>query len=315
MKTSTDRLAAKQGGALDLSGLGDLALMLQAPAGQGDVAGPQLFDLDCIHEDEGNSRTEINPGFSQESINELAESMGEGRGVKSPLSLRPDPQRPGHYIINHGHRRYRAAKVAGLTQVPAFIDESFDKFDQVIENIHREALTSREIADFIGSAMAEGYSMTDIARLLGKSKAYVSQHAVLLDLPEPVAQAFHAGRVKDVTLVNELVRAHKESPQAVEQALAPAEPELAAKPLNREVVKAIRKTKAGQGEGAGSGAEVSEQMAVLVKKLRQHLQVPVRLERAGRSKALQLVFDVQDEEAVNDLIGRLGLAELDGPAV
>lgn len=314
MKTSTDRIAAKQGGALDLSGLGDLASMLQAPGGQGETV-PQMFDLDCIHEDDGNSRTASNPGFSEGSIKELAESMGEGRGVKSPLSLRPDPGRPGHYIINHGHRRYRAAKVAGLTQVPAFIDESFDKFDQVIENIHREALTSREIADFIGSAMAEGYSMTDVARLLGKSKAYVSQHAALLDLPGPVAQAFHAGRVKDVTLVNELVRAHKENPQAVEQALAPTEPELAAKPLNREVVKAIRKPKPDQSDGAGSGAEVSEQMAVLVQKLRHHLQVPVRLERAGRSKALQLVLEVNDEQQVGDLLGRLGLQQVDGSTV
>ncbi|MBC2771060.1 ParB/RepB/Spo0J family partition protein [Pusillimonas minor] len=242
MKNHTDRLAAKQGSGLDLSSLGDLASMLQAPVAAAQSSGsPKMFDLDHIREDEGNFRTEGNPGFTDESIAELAESMSEGRGVKSPLSLRPDPNAPGFYIINHGHRRYRAAKVAGLVQVPAFVDEGFDKFDQVIENIQREALTSREIADFIGSAQAEGHSLTDIARLLGKSKAFVSQHVALLDLPEPVARVFQEGQIKDVTLVNELVRAHRENPEVVEATLAQPGDCLAAKQLTRAKVKSLRK--------------------------------------------------------------------------
>ncbi|ROT43902.1 ParB/RepB/Spo0J family partition protein [Pusillimonas sp. NJUB218] len=240
MKNNTDRLAAKQGSGLDLSSLGDLASMLQVPANTVQSSGsPMMVDLDRIREDEANSRTQDNPGFSSESICELAESMKDGRGVKSPLSLRSDPNAPGFYIINHGHRRYRAAKVAGLAQVPVFVDEGFDKFDQVIENIQREALTPREIADFIGSAQAEGHTLTDIARFLGKSKAFVSQHAALLDLPEPVARVFQEGQVKDVTLVNELARAHRENPKAVEETLAGDC--LAAKQLTREKVKALRK--------------------------------------------------------------------------
>lgn len=246
MKNGTNRLAAKQESGLDLEGLGDLAAMLQAPVSTSDQGALMMVDLDRIREDGSNSRTEGNPGFGDESIAELANSMSGGRGVKSPLSLRPDPDAPSFYIINHGHRRYRAAKVAGLTQVPAFIDEGFDKFDQVIENIHREALTPREIADFIGSAQADGHTLTDIARLLGKSKAFISQHAVLLDLPEPVAKAFHEGHVKDVTLVNELVRAHRENPDAVKATLAESTDGLAAKQLTRNKVKALRNKDSNQ---------------------------------------------------------------------
>ncbi|HCP78291.1 MAG TPA: chromosome partitioning protein ParB, partial [Pusillimonas sp.] len=83
MKNGTNRLAAKQESGLDLAGLGDLAAMLQAPVGTSDQGAPLMVDMDRIREDEGNSRTEGNPGFSDESIAELAESMSGGRGVKS----------------------------------------------------------------------------------------------------------------------------------------------------------------------------------------------------------------------------------------
>ena len=308
MKNGTNGLAAKQESGLDLAGLGDLAAMLQAPVGTSDQGVPMMVDLDRIREDEGNSRTEGNPGFSDESIAELAESMSGGRGVKSPLSLRPDPNAPGFYIINHGHRRYRAAKVAGLTQVPAFIDEGFDKFDQVIENIHREALTPREIADFIGIAQAEGHTLTEIARLLGKSKAFVSQHAVLLDLPEPVAKAFHEGQVKDVTLVNELVRAHRENPQEVEATIADSRDGLAAKQLTRTKIKALRKhTSDKPGKVAKPPkSESSTHWSGLAQKLSVLPGVIAKIDvMADGSSALCLL--VSGDEAIQSLAQRLGI--------
>ncbi len=198
-------LAAKQGdaGGLDLAGLGDLAAMLDGAPLQ--AREPGMYDISRIHEDERNSRSEENPGYSAESIGELAESFKRRerqgkRGIKSPLSLRPHPTIPGDFVINHGHRRFRGAKVAGLTSVPGFEDPDFDDVDQVIENVQRENLTSREIADFIGGKLSAGWSQADLARELGKSRAWVSHHAGLLTLPEPVAEAVAAGKVTDVTL-------------------------------------------------------------------------------------------------------------------
>ncbi|WP_241081420.1 DUF7673 family protein, partial [Achromobacter xylosoxidans] len=60
----------------------------------------------------------------------------------------------------------------------------------------------------------------DIARKLGKSKAWVSMHVAMLDLPEPVADAVANGQVTDVTLAKELVVAHRENPDAVEELLS-----------------------------------------------------------------------------------------------
>lgn len=235
-------LAAKQGdaGGLDLAGLGDLAAMLDGAPLQ--AREPGMYDISRIHEDERNSRSEENPGYSAESIGELAESFKRRerqgkRGIKSPLSLRPHPTIPGDFVINHGHRRFRGAKVAGLTSVPGFEDPDFDDVDQVIENVQRENLTSREIADFIGGKLSAGWSQADLARELGKSRAWVSHHAGLLTLPEPVADAVAAGKVTDVTLANELAAAHREDPKAVADLLNASE----AKPT-RSAVKAIRKS-------------------------------------------------------------------------
>lgn len=234
-------LAAKQGeaGGLDLAGLGDLAAMLDGAQPQ--TREPGMYDISRIHEDERNSRGEDNPGYSEESIRELAESFKRRerqgkRGIKSPLSLRPHPTIPGDFIINHGHRRFRAAKVADFTSVPGFEDPDFDDVDQVVENVQRENLTFREIADFIGGKLSAGWTQADLARELGKSKAWVSHHAGLLTLPEPVAEAVAIGKVTDVTLANELAVAHRENPEAVADLLSSTE----TKPT-RSAVKAIRK--------------------------------------------------------------------------
>lgn len=80
-----------------------------------------MVSLDLIDEDPGQPRSKHNPGFSAQSISELAASFGI-KGPKSPISLRDNRDAPGRYIINHGHRRYRAAKVKGLSRIPSFID-------------------------------------------------------------------------------------------------------------------------------------------------------------------------------------------------
>jgi ParB family chromosome partitioning protein len=175
---------------------------------------PLMIDMDLIDEDPLQPRSQNNPGFSQKSIAELAASFGP-RGPKSPISLRDNRDSPGRYIINHGHRRYRAAKVKGLRIIPAFIDNDYNEVDQVIENLQRNELTPREIADWIGRKIAKGVKKSDIGKSIGKSAAFVSQHAALLNLPVPIAEAFASGRVNDVTVVNELATAYKKHPEKV----------------------------------------------------------------------------------------------------
>ena len=178
--------------------------------------GPLMLPLDRIDEDPLQPRSADNPGFSKKSMTELAASI-RLRGVKTPISVRERSDQPGRYLVNHGARRLRGARLADLQRIPAFIDNDYNEADQVVENLHRNELTAREIADFIGRELAKGRRKGEIATMLSKSPAYVSQHAALLDLPEPLARAFGAGRVRDVTLVNELLAAHRQRPDLVGQ--------------------------------------------------------------------------------------------------
>lgn len=175
---------------------------------------PLMIDITLIDEDPAQPRSKNNPGLRPESLAELAASYGP-KGPKTPLSLRVNADVPGRYIINHGHRRYRAGRLKGLSALPAFIDNDYDDADQVIENLQRESMTPREIADYIGRELAKGKKKGEIASRIGKSASFVSQHVTLLDLPEPIAVAFRTGRVNDVTVVNELVSAFKAAPDEV----------------------------------------------------------------------------------------------------
>ena len=236
-------------------------------------AGPLKVPLSAIDEDPSQPRTQDNPGFRPESIAELAASYGPN-GPKSPISLRDNVANPGRYIINHGHRRFRAAKVKGLTAVPAFIDNDYHEIDQVIENLQRNDLTPREISDWIGRELAKGVRKGDIAKSVGKSAAFVTQHANLLDLPEAIAATFNSGRASDVTVVNELLTAYKKNPKEVAAWLADEHQE-----ITRGEVKLLRgfldeKRNEKEGEPAeneaaelsnGTEPPVGERTSVMVK--------------------------------------------------
>ena len=166
--------------------------------------GATEIDITLISEDIHQPRKE----FNQETLRELTETI-KLRGVKSPISVRPNPDKPGTYIINHGARRYRASINAGLTKIPAFIDTDYSEADQVIENLQRDDLTSREIADFIGRQLAGGKTKSEIARLIGKTNPYITMHATLLDLPDPLGEVYRTGRCTDVTALYDLTRLYK----------------------------------------------------------------------------------------------------------
>jgi ParB family transcriptional regulator, chromosome partitioning protein len=198
---------------LDLASLGDVAGLLDQPviSQNKTEAGPLQINLTLVDEDPNQPRHE----FESEKMQELADSIKE-RGVKTPISVHPHPIDEGRYIINHGARRFRASKIAGKKTIPAFIDIDYTEDDQVIENLQRDDLTPREIAEYIGRKLKEGIKKNEIAKRLSKSNAFITQHATLLNLPELVENVFNSGRCEDVTVVNELVKAYKKEPEQVE---------------------------------------------------------------------------------------------------
>ena len=226
-------MSAKQkADGLGLQAIGNLSGLLKTDTAGG--ATPLELALNLIDEDPNQPRQENNPGFTKSSLKELAATI-EQRGVKTPISVRENQEASGRYIINHGARRFRASRMVKKDTIPAFVDNDYLEADQVIENLQRNELTAREIADFIGRELAKGQKKGSIAKAIGKSNAFVSQHVTLLDLPEPIAKVFKSGRASDVTVINELVKLHKKHPDEV---IAWIEDEL--QELTRSSVKLIR---------------------------------------------------------------------------
>lgn len=147
------------------------------------------FNIADIREDPDQPRKE----FDQAALEELAADIRQ-RGVSTPISLRPDLEVAGRYIINHGHRRYRASILAGKATIPAHIADAHDPYGQMTENMQREDMKPHEIAEFIKKRRVLGESNSFIAKGLGKPPRYITEHLALVDMPEPLAAAYAVGK-------------------------------------------------------------------------------------------------------------------------
>ena len=116
-------------------------------------------------------------------------------GLIEPITVTPEEGREGEYRIITGHRRYRAAKAAGLATVEILIREPDDaltrRIKSIISNVQREDVGPVEMAEALQSLMDEDErvkSQDDLARLLGKDKTWVSGMLKILSLPVDVQQ-------------------------------------------------------------------------------------------------------------------------------
>ncbi len=158
-----------------------------------------IFDDNSFDDDEGITTlklTDIEPNKSQprknfdiESLNILADSIRQN-GIIQPLLVRSMPD--GTYQIVAGERRWRAAKMAGLTEVPVFIKELSDIQAQqiaLIENLQRENLNPIEEANGYKELMDRfGMTQEDVARVVGKARSSVANSLRLLSLPPIIAE-------------------------------------------------------------------------------------------------------------------------------
>ena len=208
---------------IDLSGLDNFNVSSLMEAGSPKAlvesnGKPLELGLREIVEDPDQPRSAENPGFTQASLLELAQSITESKGVKTPISVR-SKNAAGMYIINHGARRFRASVLGGFQTIKAFIDDVHDEYDQAIENIQRENFTPMEVALFIDKRERLGESRSAISKRIGKSKTFVTQHASLLALPPELRQVYDDARCRDVLALYELGNLNKKSPQAVAEFL------------------------------------------------------------------------------------------------
>ena len=137
--------------------------------------------------------------FEESRLSELSASI-RNQGVVQPLIVRPKANTvPQIYEIVAGERRWRAAKLAGLTEVPVLIT-SYDDAEAMtvalVENLQRENLNPLEEAEAL-FALKEAHSLSqeDLASKLGKSRSAVANSLRLLQLSEPARNALGAGQI------------------------------------------------------------------------------------------------------------------------
>lgn len=242
------------------------SLDLLPPAG-GEGGTPLRIPLDTIDEDPDQPRQE----FDEQSLDELAETIRE-RGVRQPVSVRTHPTQPGRWMLNFGARRLRACQRVGLSEIPAFVDQTANSVDQFIENEQRKGLSPLEIALFVQRALNQGQTQADIARAIGKSRQYVTLATALIDPPDWLMAAYREGRCRGLTELHELRKLAGEHPQYVEAWVSDRQA------ITRDMVLSLRSDLA-EGSGSvrrGTSALIESVEASLVKGADQGVLVKIR---------------------------------------
>ena len=133
--------------------------------------------------------------FNEEELQALADSIGE-HGILQPLTVREMPH-SGYYQIIAGERRWRAARMAGLTEVPALVIEADDRQAMelaLIENLQRQDLNPVEEAQGYHSLLEDyGLTQEEAARRVGKSRPAVANALRLLNLEADILEQIRSG--------------------------------------------------------------------------------------------------------------------------
>jgi len=136
--------------------------------------------------------------FPEEQLEELAASIRE-RGLVQPLVVRPIEGETRAYEIVAGERRWRAAQLANLHEVPVVIRALTDNEAveiAIIENVQREDLNAIEEGEGYRLLMdGHGYTQEDLAKVIGKSRSHLANTLRLLKLPDSVQELVRTGRL------------------------------------------------------------------------------------------------------------------------
>ncbi|TMH74456.1 MAG: ParB/RepB/Spo0J family partition protein [Betaproteobacteria bacterium] len=169
--------------------LGDSgAAVVEAPPGA-----PQTLTLEQLRPGRYQPRTKMDP----DSLSELADSI-RAQGVIQPILVRPAGN--DTYEIIAGERRYRAAQIAGLTEVPVLVKRVSDEAAlaiALIENIQREDLNALEQAHGVHRLVQEfGFTHEQAAQAIGRSRSATTNLLRLLNLASPVQQLLMDGALE-----------------------------------------------------------------------------------------------------------------------
>lgn len=269
--------------------------------------GRDFFSIldDNVYESKKDSVTTINLGdieprkdqprksFDEENIQSLADSIAV-HGVLQPIIVRENADFPGTYEIIAGERRWRAAKRAGLSEIPAITVDGDDlKVAQIslVENVQREDLNPVEEA-FAYQALIERFGLTQdqLSKEVGKSRSAIANMLRLIDLPDEVLEMLKDGVI--TTGHARAILGLDEDEQMVILAQKTVERGLSV----REVEKLVRKILAEQDVEVlatkdDSAVQRRVYMRELERKAMDTLGRRVKINQTAKKKTVELTFD------------------------
>lgn len=143
-----------------------------------------------------------------EKLDELAQSLKE-LGQQTPIVVNPDGK--GRYVIEQGERRWRAAKMAGLTTIAAVISHSERDLKrtvrQLAENVQRDDMKLMELAQAVHELVTAGLGIRELAGLLGKKESYISTLNACAELPAVLTPLVEGNHIKDPVSLRRLKNA------------------------------------------------------------------------------------------------------------
>jgi len=159
-------------------------------------------------------------GFDETSLRELAATIREV-GIIEPIIVRRSPLHDDQYVVIAGERRLLAASLAGLHEVPTIIRETTPEAAavvQAIENLQRVDLSLADTAEGVALLVKEHKGVRQVAKLLGKSPAWVSKHASIAKLTTTVRRILDNELSEDPELLlalDQIARMNATEAQAV----------------------------------------------------------------------------------------------------
>lgn len=279
--------------------LGDDINVLMELQNQPQTAGVNILSVDLLQPGKYQPRTHMD----ETALMELSESIKE-QGLMQPILVRPSTK--GQYEIIAGERRFRAAKLAGLAEVPVLIKEVSDQNAAImalIENMQREDLNPLEEAKGIQRLISEfKFNHEQAAQAIGRSRSTTSNLLRLLNLAPPVQTMLNAGDIdmgharallaldnaQQIIVANQ-VHAKQLSVRETEK--------LVNKILAEEQSKPVEKTK----------KVVNRDIERLQENLSDYLATSVSF-KLGRKGNGQLIINFNDAEHINALLEKMGLA-------
>lgn len=205
----------------------------------------RLIQIDCLDPNPEQPRVDIG------DLSELTDSIKD-KGVLEPLLVKPSGV-SGRWMIIAGERRWRAARAAGLREVPCIemdVDDRAVAEIALIENMQRKDLTPWEEADGLAALCGRfGYTHEDVARKVGKSRSSITEALSIATLPEEIREECRRADISVKSTLLQIVR------QPDVESMRALIKEIVERSLTRDEARAIRRAQNAPTEVAAKASQ------------------------------------------------------------